>query len=203
MAGAVTRGWRLRYDGGDMKREEISSEDQRCARVLEAARFAARHHAGQRRKGASAEPYIVHPLEVAQVLAEAGEEDSDVLVASVLHDVIEDTPVSAEDLADRFGKRVADFVREVSDDKSLPKVERKRLQIAHAPRLSPGAKRIRLADKISNVRSMRHDPPAGWDAARRKEYVRWCMEVVNALRGIAPELEARFDAAARDADAAE
>lgn len=169
------------------------------ARVLEAARFAARHHAGQHRKGASAEPYVVHPLEVAQILAEAGEGDPDVLVAAVLHDLIEDTAVSAADLAVQFGHRVADLVREVSDDRSLPKSERKRLQVEHASRLSPGAKRIRLADKISNVRSMRHDPPTGWNTERLKEYVRGCMDVVNALRGLAPELEARFDAAAQDA----
>ena len=167
--------------------------------MLEAARFAAQHHAGQHRKGARAEPYIVHPLEVAQILAEAGEGDPDVLVAAVLHDVIEDTAVTAVELAERFGRRVAELVREVSDDRSLPKEKRKRLQIEHARHLSDGAKRIRLADKISNVRLMQHDPPAGWDHTRLKGYVHWCMAVVEALRGISPELEARFDEIVTDA----
>ena len=182
-----------------MNTEPARTGQHMWARVLEAARFAAHHHAGQRRKGARAEPYIAHLLEVAQILVEAGEGDPDVLVAGVLHDVIEDTAVTALDLVERFGERVAALVREVTDDKSLPKAERKRLQIAHAPALSAGAKRIKLADKISNVRSLHHDPPAGWDHGRIKEYIQWCVAVVDALRGLSPELEARFDALVMEA----
>jgi guanosine-3',5'-bis(diphosphate) 3'-pyrophosphohydrolase len=167
-------------------------------KLVEAASFAARKHTGQRRKGSDAEPYINHPLEVANLLANVGGvEDLDILVGGLLHDTIEDTGTTKEELAKRFGERVAGYVSEVTDDKSLPSAERKQLQIEHAPHLSPGAKQIKLADKISNITDITNNPPADWSVGRRREYIEWGEKVVAGLRGANPALEAKFDETVR------
>jgi (p)ppGpp synthase/HD superfamily hydrolase len=122
-----------------------------------------------------------------------------VICAALLHDAIEDQGITAATIADLFGADVAAMVCEVTDDKSLPKAERKALQIAHAPHLSPGAKLIKLADKISNVRSIASSPPADWPRERRLDYVAFCCNVVAGLRGIDAVLEKTFDSEARAA----
>ena len=118
------------------------------------------------------------------------------ICAALLHDAIEDQGITAAEIASGFGSDVAALVCEVSDDKSLPKAERKAHQIAVAPGLSPGAKVIKLADKISNVRSVRSSPPADWSRQRRLDYVDWCRKVVAGLRGVNALLEELFDEAA-------
>jgi GTP diphosphokinase / guanosine-3',5'-bis(diphosphate) 3'-diphosphatase len=164
------------------------------AKFIEAASFAARKHVGQRRKGNDAAPYINHPLEVANLLANIGKvEDFDVLIAAVLHDTVEDTETTAEEIAEKFGGTVCGYVLEVTDDKSLPKAERKQKQIEHAPHLSHGAKLVKLADKISNIRDVLESPPDGWDKERRIEYVNWGKKVVEGLRGANEFLEKYFD----------
>jgi len=164
------------------------------SKLLEAASFAAQKHTGQHRKGDTKEPYINHPIEVADLLANAGGvEDIDVLIAAVLHDTVEDVGVKKEEIAERFGDRVAGIVMEVTDDKSLPKAERKRLQVEHAPHLSREAKLVKLGDKISNIRDVTDDPPSDWDSERRKEYVEWGEAVVKGLRGVNEGLERTFD----------
>ena len=91
-------------------------------RVISAISFAADKHRNQRRKDIEASPYINHPIALANILAnEAGIEDEKVLVAAILHDTIEDTETTAQELADLFGDDVAAIVLEVTDDKSLPK----------------------------------------------------------------------------------
>jgi len=163
--------------------------------ILEAAAFAAEKHRGQRRKDASASPYINHPLEVASLIAgEGGVSDPVVLCAALLHDTIEDTQTTREELVEAFGLEVADVVREVTDDKALPKEERKRLQISHAAKASPRAKVVKLADKICNLRDILDHPPATWSAERKAEYFDWATRVVAGLRGTNPRLEAIFDA---------
>src|SRR5580698_3001871 len=123
--------------------------------ILEAAHFAAEKHAGQRRKGAAGEPYVNHLLEVAQLVSSAlPEPDANLVIAALLHDTVEDVGVTKEQLAERFGSDVADLVMEVTDDKSLPKAERKRLQVEEAPKKSVRAQYIKVADKISNMRSV-------------------------------------------------
>lgn len=170
------------------------------AEFIEAASFAAKKHRRQRRKGSDAEPYINHPLEVANLLANVGKvEDFDVLTAAVLHDTVEDTGTTAEEIAEKFGEKVCAMVLELTDDKSLPKTERKRLQIEHAPHLSAGAKLIKLADKISNVRDVLENPPDDWPPERCREYVEWGEKVVAGLRGANAELEKRFDVLAETA----
>ncbi len=161
--------------------------------LLEAICFAAEKHRYQKRKGEDESPYINHPLAVAQILVStAGVTDLEVLLAAVLHDTIEDTDTTAGELQKKFGNTVRDLVLEVTDDKSLPKEERKRLQVVHAGRLSSEAKLIRLADKIANVEEMTKHPPKGWPTSRRVEYYDWSAAVVNRIRGVNPALELRY-----------
>jgi guanosine-3',5'-bis(diphosphate) 3'-pyrophosphohydrolase len=163
------------------------------ARLLAAAEFAAFKHREQRRKGVRGSPYINHPLAVASVLAtEAGIEDVDVLAAAILHDTIEDTDTTAAELEREFGHEVAAIVVEVTDEKIQSKALRKRLQIAHAPHLSPQAKLVKLADKIVNLRDIIARPP-NWDLKRKQEYFDWAKQVIDGLRGVHPQLEAEFD----------
>lgn len=164
------------------------------AKFIEAAYFSARKHRDQKRKGNDASPYINHPLEVANLLANVGEiDDYDVLIAAILHDTVEDTETTKEEITALFGETVGGYVLEVTDDKSLPKAERKQLQIEHAPHLSTGAKLIKLCDKISNIRDVLENPPAGWSDDRRLEYVEWGKKVVAGLRGVNENLERHFD----------
>ena len=166
------------------------------ALLLRALAFAAHKHRDQRRKDPAASPYINHPIALADVLVnEGGVDDVEVLCAALLHDTVEDTATSHEELLDAFGSRIARIVAEVTDDKRLPKVERRRLQIEHAPKLSHEAKLVKLADKLCNLRDVAERPPAKWDLARRREYFDWAKRVVDGLRGTHPRLEAAFDAA--------
>jgi len=171
--------------------------------LLEALAFAAERHRDQRRKGADASPYINHPIEVARVLAgEGGVTDETLLVGAVLHDTVEDTRTTSREIEQRFGSRVAALVVEVTDDKSRPKSERKRLQIAHAREASPEARQLKLADKTCNVRDITASPPADWPLARRLEYLDWSEQVVAGCRGANPRLEEAFDEAVAAARAA-
>jgi (p)ppGpp synthase/HD superfamily hydrolase len=163
--------------------------------VLKAAHFAASRHVDQRRKGASGEPYINHLLEVAELVSAAiPEPDTDLVIAALLHDTIEDVGVTPQELTAQFGTDVAHLVAEVTDDKSLPKKERKRLQIENAPKKSVRAQTIKLADKISNLRSILFSPPPDWDFQRKKEYFTWAKSVVDGFTAPNPVLKAEFDA---------
>ncbi len=162
--------------------------------LLRAASFAAKKHISQKRKGSDAAPYINHPLEVVNLLANIGNvEDFDVLIAALLHDTIEDTETTKEEIIELFGEAVSEMVMEVTDDKSLPKAERKQKQIEHAPHLSTGAKLIKLGDKISNIRDVMENPPDGWSDERRLEYVKWGEKVIAGVRGTNEHLEKHFD----------
>ena len=157
---------------------------------LRAAAFAARKHRLQKRKDAEASPYINHPLEVAAILAgEGGVTGPVALVAAVLHDTLEDTETTPAELASAFSPAIRDLVLELTDDKRLPKAERKARQVSGAPRLSDRAKLIRIADKIANVRDVTHHPPAHWDLVRRRAYLDWTEQVVAGCRGVNPALE--------------
>ena len=161
--------------------------------ILAAALFAAERHAAQRRKGRTAEPYVNHLLEVAELLARLTDElDTNLIVAALLHDTIEDVGVSREEIAQRFGEDVASLVAEVTDDKSLPKETRKALQIENAAKKSPRAQSLSAADKIANVRSIATSPPANWTFERRVEYVRWARQVVGRYGHLNPTIAAAF-----------
>jgi (p)ppGpp synthase/HD superfamily hydrolase len=164
------------------------------ALVSRAADFAARRHSRQVRKGAAREPYLNHLAEVAALLAESAEEpDACLVAAGWLHDTVEDTETEREELAERFGEEIAALVAEVTDDKSLQKAERKRLQIETAPKKSPRAKTLKIADKISNLRSLMVSPPDDWERDRLIDYVDWAEKVVAGCRGVNPRLDQLFD----------
>jgi guanosine-3',5'-bis(diphosphate) 3'-pyrophosphohydrolase len=161
--------------------------------LLQALELAALKHRDQRRKDQEKSPYINHPIAVASLLAQHGVTDETALLAAVLHDTIEDTRTTREELVAQFGEAVAACVMEVTDDKQLPKDRRKELQVEHAPHLSRSAKLVKLADKICNLRDIVDSPPADWPEKRRQEYVEWCKRVVDELRGVSPALERTFD----------
>ncbi len=168
----------------------------RTDRLVDALSFAAHKHRDQRRKDVHASPYINHPIALAHVLAvEAGIDDEKTLIAAILHDTIEDTETTFEELRERFGLKVAEIVAEVTDDKSLPKQRRKELQIEHAPHLPRRAKWVKLADKICNLRDVAAHPPHDWSLARRREYFDWAKQVIDGLRGAHRRLARLFDAA--------
>jgi len=163
--------------------------------VLSAVVFASKKHSNHRRMGIAAEPYINHLVEVGALVAGAlSEPDTNLVIAALLHDTIEDAGVTIEELTQHFGPDVAGLVAEVTDDKSLPKQERKRLQTLNAPLKSERAQMIKIADKISNLRSLQCSPPVGWDSERKTEYVRWAKQVVGGLTRPNPILLTEFDA---------
>ena len=162
--------------------------------LLKALDFASRKHTHQRRKDKEESPYINHPIALASILCNEGRvTDVDTICGALLHDTIEDTETTPEELYDEFGPAIRDIVVELTDDKSLPKAERKRLQIVHAPHASPKAKLVKLADKIANLRDVVTSPPADWDKQRRLQYFEWAKQVVDQIRGVHPGLEAMFD----------
>lgn len=162
--------------------------------LLTATAFAADKHRNQRRKDVEASPYINHPIALANILKnEGGIADAKVLAAALLHDTIEDTDATAEELEGLFGKEIATIVLEVTDDKSLAKAERKRLQVEHASTIGHRAKLVKLADKICNLRDLISSPPAGWSQQRINEYFDWAKAVVDGMRGANPALEKLFD----------
>jgi (p)ppGpp synthase/HD superfamily hydrolase len=170
------------------------------ATVMRAADAAARWHVHQRRKGAAQEPYLNHLLEVASLVTEATNgNEPNVTIAALLHDAIEDQNIGADMIASEFSQDIANIVLEVTDDKSLPKADRKRRQIESAPTKSREAKLIKLADKTSNLRAVANSPAPEWSIERRLDYVAWAQKVIAGVRGTSPWLEQQFDDAAEQA----
>ena len=164
--------------------------------IIQALAFSAHKHREQRRKDHKASPYINHPIGLADVLVnEAGITDPVTICAALLHDTIEDTETTAEELQEAFGPEVLAVVLEVTDDKSLAKAERKRMQVEHAAHKSDRAKQVKLADKICNLRDISNNPPSDWSNQRKQEYFDWAKAVVDQLRGANPKLEELFDTA--------
>lgn len=162
--------------------------------LVKAAAFAAQRHKDQRRKDQAASPYINHPVELADLLVhEGGITDLQTIVAALLHDTIEDTDTTADEIEAEFGVAISAIVQEVTDDKSLGKPVCKQMQIDRAPFLSREARAVKLADKICNLRDVAVNPPAGWELERRQAYFDWAKQVIDGLRGEHPALEALFD----------
>lgn len=171
--------------------------DQEFTTFITALEFAAEKHRFQRRKDEKESAYITHPIQLVEQLWNIGEvRDSSVLTAALMHDVIEDTSTEDAEIAAKFGQKILGIVKEVSDDKTLPKLIRKALQVEHASSLSFEAKLVKLADKICNVRDIRLNTPspAKWPHDRKVKYIEWCKQVVDRMRGTNPLLEAAFDA---------
>jgi guanosine-3',5'-bis(diphosphate) 3'-pyrophosphohydrolase len=162
--------------------------------TLRALEFAAWKHRDQRRKDTGASPYINHPIALASVLRLEGNVDDPVVIAAaLLHDTIEDTETTWQELRGVFGEEVADVVLEVTDTKWLDKGTRKRLQVTKASGSSERAKLVKLADKICNLRDILASPPAEWSLERRQQCFDWAREVVDRIRGVHQTLERRFD----------
>ena len=169
-------------------------------KILEAISFAADRHRNQTRKGISKVPYINHPIQVAKILTDVGENEPELLIAAILHDVIEDTTKNEEEIKalsnvilSKFGEEVLITVLEVSDNKSLPVEERKRLQVIHTPDLSERARKLKIADKISNIEDVEKDPPENWEQERQLAYLNWAKQVVDGAKGLNKKLDQYFD----------
>lgn len=168
--------------------------DDSVGLALKAIRFAAEKHIDQRRKDSKSSPYINHPIQVAETLWSVGQvRDVTLLVASILHDTVEDTGTQPDEIRVAFGEDVLALVLEVTDDKSLPKQARKQLQVETAPHKTRNAKLLKLADKICNVHDLVDSPPRSWSLERRQEYLLWTEQVVAGLRGVNARLENHYD----------
>ncbi len=171
--------------------------------VSEAAELAARRHNGMARKGRGNEPYINHLAEVANLLATATDgADAELVAAGWLHDTVEDTDTTREELVQKFSERVAALVVEVTDDMSLPKPQRRQRQIEDAPHKSSAAKMIKIADKISNIRARIVPNPSNDERDDLADYTAWAEKVVAGCRGVSAALDAKFDETAKAAKSA-
>jgi guanosine-3',5'-bis(diphosphate) 3'-pyrophosphohydrolase len=160
---------------------------------IEALYFAAEKHRDQRRKNRGQTPYINHPIELTYLLSTVGRiTDREILIAAVLHDTIEDTATTPEEIEEIFGEKVKSLVLEVTDDKSVPKGKRKEQQLLGADKLTVEARLIRIADKISNVTDLGNSPPMGWTQKRKLHYLDWTEKVVNKIAGTNTELETLY-----------
>ncbi len=162
--------------------------------VLKALHFAADKHRDQRRKDVHASPYINHPIALAETLCTiGGVRDALTIAAAILHDTIEDTETTPEEIEEKFGKEIRAVVEEVTDDTTLPSRLRKQLQVERSALASPPARLVKLADKICNVRDILNAPPHDWSIQRRRDYIAWARAVIDGLRGTNAALETRFD----------
>jgi (p)ppGpp synthase/HD superfamily hydrolase len=172
----------MRQKGQALSEEEVH-------RILNATEFAAGRHQNQARRNKEHTPYIVHPLHVAHHLLMTGHiYDADILMAALLHDTIEDTETTLDELRSHFGYKVQHLVDELTDDKQLKKEERKRIQIQKASDISLEAALIMLADKLSNLSDILESPPIGWDEERTTHYFLWAQEVIKNLPPVNPFL---------------
>ncbi|KAL3121476.1 hypothetical protein niasHT_004921 [Heterodera trifolii] len=161
--------------------------------LVKAADFAARRHRFQKRKDERT-PYINHPIGVAFLLISVAKVyDPATLAAAYLHDLVEDTKTTFEELEQLFGREVADIVRECTDDKNLPKDVQRKKQVEKAAGSSYKAKLVKLADKLYNLRDLQRTLPIGWSKSRAKEYTKWAKEVVTQLKGTNEALEMALD----------
>lgn len=147
--------------------------------VLRTIDFAIRKHNGQIRSGTDF-PYIIHPVDVALILCEHGETSHRLIAAAVLHDTLEDTTATYDELEARFGELVAKLVLEVTDDQSLTKKEQREALLRKIPNMSADACLLKMADGISNVRSVSLDCPADWSRSLKLAYVKTCEKVGKA-----------------------
>lgn len=167
--------------------------NEKYYKIFDALEFAAQKHQGQKRKGTMGIPYINHPVEVTTMLTrEMGDIDEKLIISSLLHDVLEDTDTSPEELSARFGNHVLEIVEEVSDDMSLPSAIRKEFQVENAGNLSYPARCIRIADKACNIRDILYTR-IKWSRRRKVDYIIWAMRVVDRVRGTHEQLEEAFD----------
>ncbi|MEW6536804.1 MAG: HD domain-containing protein [Candidatus Auribacterota bacterium] len=169
--------------------------------LLKAICLASDIHRKERRRDKDQSPYINHPVEVSKIVAEIGAiHDPKTIIAAILHDVLESSEMNEEDLASVFGTEIASIVQEVTDDMTRPRKIRKQLQIDHAAKLSPPARAIKLADKISNVQTIFHTSDEVWPVKKQKKYLSWAQKVVEQLHGTNESMETYFTDLCRKAE---
>ena len=176
-----------------LKEAAETEKAQSISLLFKALAFSAEKHTKQRRKDIDKTPYINHPISLANILAQRWVIDGNVLCAAILHDTIEDTETTVEELQEHFGEKITSIVLEVTDDKSLEKSVRKQKQVEHAASISREAKLVKLADKIANITDIINMPPVDWSNDRKKDYFDWAKAVVDNLRGAHQGLEKDFD----------
>ncbi len=154
----------------------------------EAFAFAVQKHGSQVRKSTTI-PYIVHLYEVVQIL-KAEHAPEDVLIAGILHDTVEDTNTTLDEIAELFGEEIAEIIAVESEVKSLPYIQRKALHMAEVAASSRKAKMVNCADKLSNLRSIYLDGLYDKNIWNRfngsKEEIQWyyctALEALSALK---------------------
>lgn len=156
--------------------------------IINACLFATIRHGNQQRKGRSCSPFIIHPLRVSRTLLDITN-DPVLASAAILHDTIEDTGTTYEQLLAQFGKEIADLVAEVTDDITLPKRQSKEILLAKMPTLSYEAQLLKIADQIDNVGEVGYDPPVSWSFDTRRGYVGWCNKLVYAAKAASTTTE--------------
>jgi guanosine-3',5'-bis(diphosphate) 3'-pyrophosphohydrolase len=177
------------------------SNQMLLSQYIDAILFATKKHQGQTRKDRNHSPYITHPIAVVLVIVEIGKiTEPNIIISAILHDTIEDTNTTPKELSQNFGNEVLKIVLEVTDDKSLPKEERKRLQVKHAPDLSYAARIVKWGDKLVNCRDILTNPPEDWPIERRQNYIQWAADVLAQIRDTNPLLEAEFDQMVEEAE---
>lgn len=175
-----------------MSNHIINTERQPIKLYFEALEFAAWKHRFQKRKGARGIPYINHPIEVSSlIIKKLQEPPPELVMAAILHDTLEDTDTTPEELAEKFGEKVLHLVEEVSDDMHLPSKQRKQLQVEHAGALSMEARAIKIADKTCNIRDIVISKMQ-WPKVMKVNYIRWAIEVIQQISASHPPLEAEF-----------
>lgn len=168
-------------------------------KILEAVSFSAEKHQFETRKDGDRTLYIIHPIGVAEHLITVGKVyDPNIIIGALLHDTVEDTETTFEEIQSKFGIKVANLVREVTDDKSLPKEQRKELQIINASHKSAGATQIKLSDKWYNLNDLITNPPSDWPKTRVDQYFLWAEEVVNQLPPVNTALKESVDKLIQD-----
>ena len=123
--------------------------------IKEAVAFAVEAHKGGVRKGTEI-PYIVHPLETAAIVGTMTE-DEELIAAALLHDTLEDTEATEEEIRERFGNRVAELVKKETDDKRESWVVRRKKKLSQTEQAERELKILLLGDKLSNIRAMARD----------------------------------------------
>ncbi|KAI6203563.1 hypothetical protein M3Y94_00571700 [Aphelenchoides besseyi] len=177
-----------------VKPTDTKTETDDLALVLKAADFAARRHRQQKRKDLKQTPYINHPVGVAHILTDIGDvKDTVTLVAALLHDTVEDTKTTIEEIEWEFGTEVRSIVAELTEDKTLPREQRKKIAVDKADQLSSKARVIQLADKLYNLRDLERAIPIGWSKGHVREYVDWSRELVQKIRNTNEAIEAELD----------